>query len=240
MNIIVWNCRGVLKPNFQSHVRELVRNHNPGIMVVMETRIGGGRAKEITDRLPFDSAIHMETIGFSGGIWLLWNSDSVEVVQLTSTKQEIHVEVKVLPTNLSWIFSAVYASSRCVERQILWENLSKVAELHNLPWVIAGEFSELLADEDKFGGRPVSLARSLLFKECLDKCNMVDMGFNGPKYAWTNKREKRIMARLDGVQRVKASDPSASLVSLENQLIKELDVVLEQEKDLWALKSRIN
>ena len=37
-----------------------------------------------------------------------------------------------------------------------------------------------------------------------------------------------------------SSDPSASLISLENHLIKELDVVLEQEKDLWALKSRIN
>ena len=48
------------------------------------------------------------------------------------------------------------------------------------------------------------------------------------------------MARLDGVQRVMTSDPSASLVSLKNHLIKELDVVLEQEKGLWALKSRIN
>ena len=37
-----------------------------------------------------------------------------------------------------------------------------------------------------------------------------------------------------------SSNPSASLVSLENHLIKELDVVLGQEKDLWALKSRIN
>ena len=42
------------------------------------------------------------------------------------------------------------------------------------------------------------------------------------------------------MQRALANQPSSSLVALENQLIKELDVVLEQEKDLWALKSRIN
>ena len=119
MNIIVWNCRGALKPNFQSHVRELVRNHNPSIMVIMETRIGGIRAKEISDRLPFDGAFHTETMGFAGGIWLLWNSDMVEVVHLANTEQEIHVEVKVLPSNLSWIFIAVYASPRYAERQIL-------------------------------------------------------------------------------------------------------------------------
>lgn len=58
MNIIVWNCRGALKPNFQSHVRELARNHNPAILVVMEMRVGGDRAKEITNRLPFDGVIH--------------------------------------------------------------------------------------------------------------------------------------------------------------------------------------
>lgn len=103
-------------------------------------------------------------------------------MHLANTEQEIHVEVKVLPLNLSWIFTAVYASPRCVERQILWGNLSKVVEFHNLPWVIAGDFNEPLVDGDKFGGRPVSISRSLLFKECLDKCNMVDMGFNGPKY----------------------------------------------------------
>lgn len=37
MKIIMWNCRGALKPNFQSHVRELTRNHNPTVLVVMET-----------------------------------------------------------------------------------------------------------------------------------------------------------------------------------------------------------
>ena len=80
MNIIVWNCRGTLKPNFQSHVRELARTHNPAILVVMKMRIRGDRAKEITNRLPFDGAIHVEIIGYAGGIWLLWNSDRVELM----------------------------------------------------------------------------------------------------------------------------------------------------------------
>ena len=182
MNIVVWNCRGALKPNFQSHIRELVRCHNPDVLVVMETRIGGDRAKDISDRLPFDSAIHTETMGFAGGIWLMWNADRVEVVQLAKTEQEIHVEVKVLLSNLPWIFTAVYASPRYDERQVLWENLSKVADLHYKPWIIVEDFNEPLAEEDKFRGRPVSINRSLLFKEFLDKCKMVDMGFNGPKY----------------------------------------------------------
>ena len=87
MNIIVWNSRGVLKPNFQNHVRKLARIHSPTILVIMETKLSGARAKEITDRLPFDGIIHTETVRFTGGLWLLWNSDLVEVVHLANTEQ---------------------------------------------------------------------------------------------------------------------------------------------------------
>lgn len=79
MNFIIWNSRGVLKPNFQRHICNLVQKHNPTILVVMETKLGGDSAKAITDRLPMDGAIHTNTIGYSGGLWLLWNSDLVEV-----------------------------------------------------------------------------------------------------------------------------------------------------------------
>ena len=116
MKIIIWNSRGTLKPNFQSHIRDLVQNHDPAIMVIMETKLGGARAKEITDKLPFDGAIHTEPIGYVEGLWLLWNLDRVEVEALANTKQEIHVELKVCPSNLTWILSANYASPRSEER----------------------------------------------------------------------------------------------------------------------------
>ena len=57
--------------------------------------LGGDRAREITDSLPFDGAFHTETIGYAGGLWVLWNVDRVELAMLLSTEQEIHVEVKV-------------------------------------------------------------------------------------------------------------------------------------------------
>ena len=85
----------------------------------METKLGGSKAKEVTDRLPFDGAIHTEMIGFSGGLWLLWNKDKVEIEKLAKTEQEIHVEIKGRALNLSWIFSTIYASPRSEERCIL-------------------------------------------------------------------------------------------------------------------------
>ncbi|XP_075648752.1 uncharacterized protein LOC142619511 [Castanea sativa] len=348
MNIIIWNSRGALKPNFQDHVRNLAQNYDPAIFVIMETKLGGDRAKAITDRLPFDGAIHYDTVWYANGLWLLWNADKVEVQRLANTEQEIHVEVKVRSSNLTWLFSAIYASPRSEEKIILWNNLAKVAELHNLPRVMARDFNEPLLDADKFGGKGVNINRSLLFKDCLDKCSMVDLGFSGPRYTWTNRRDiknlileridkffvnpdwcvlypeakithlprchsdhcpvlletcpsraisltrlfrfqefwlsdtsfpnvvfkawktngglaesidsfskeatlwnknhfgniyykkTRILAILYGIQKALPLNLSASLLNFENQLQQELDFVLDQERDLWLLKSRVN
>lgn len=57
----------------------------------------------------------------------------MEVTSLTNTEQEIHVTVKVQSSNLSWFLLAIYSSPRYAERQVLWNNLTKVTELHNLP-----------------------------------------------------------------------------------------------------------
>ena len=97
--------------------------------------MGDSKAKEIIDRLLFDGALHTGTIGYAGGLWLLWNSDKVEVEALANTEQEIHVEVKVRSSNFAWLLSTIYASPRSEERCILWENLTKVAELHRMPCV---------------------------------------------------------------------------------------------------------
>ena len=49
-----------------------------------------------------------------------------------------------------------------------------------------------------------------------------------------------IMARLDGIQRALAIRPLDSLVELERKLQADLNCVLCQEEELWALKSRLN
>ena len=110
-----------------------MHNHDPAIMIIIETRIGGARARDIIDMLPFDGAIHTDTLGFAGGLWLLWNSDGVQLHQLAMSEQEIHVLVKVLPSNFEFICTAVYASPRFQERCVLWNNLKNAANLHDKP-----------------------------------------------------------------------------------------------------------
>ena len=114
-------------------------NHRATIFVVTKTRVGGDRASKIIERLPFDRYITTNTIGYSGGLWILWKLDEVEVLPLSSIEQEIHATVKVHSSNLTWLLSAIYASPRLAERRILWENLKTVTHLHYLPWLMIGQ-----------------------------------------------------------------------------------------------------
>nr|XP_023913965.1 uncharacterized protein LOC112025518 [Quercus suber] len=171
----------------------LIRIHQPSIMIIIETRVGGDRAKELTDQLPFKGALHADTYSYAGGIWLLWHPEVVDISKLASTEQEIHALVKVKSFNFSWLLSAIYASPRAFKRYCLWDNLSIVWSIHDLPWVLLGDFKEVLCNDDKFGGNPVNIKRALKFKDCLDVCGMMDLGFCGPKFTWSNLRNIRVL-----------------------------------------------
>ena len=89
MNMLIWNYRGAMKPEFRKTVMDLVEWHSPILMVITETRMCGARAEEITEALPFDGHAVFDTIGFVRGIWLLSRLDLVQVDVLAATKQEI-------------------------------------------------------------------------------------------------------------------------------------------------------
>ena len=80
MNVLIWNCKGALKPSFRQTVLDIVNWHHPIIMVITETRFSGDRAKSIMASLPFDGALcsiplaSLEAFGCFGGLtWFKWN-----------------------------------------------------------------------------------------------------------------------------------------------------------------------
>ena len=73
--------------------------------------------------------------------------------------------------------------------------------MYSLPWMIAGNFNEILLREDKYRGQAVNTVRALRFQECLNNYGMIDLGFSGPRYTWSNHRPLThlIQERMDRV-----------------------------------------
>lgn len=108
---------------------------------------------------------------------------------LSATEQQIHATVKVCNSDSTWLISLVYASLCLDERKIMWSNLSQAVQLHKLPWLLLGDFNEVLFGEDKLEGRQVNLNSALKFKVCLDGCNFLNLGFSRPEFTWPNLRQ---------------------------------------------------
>ena len=56
--------------------------------------------------------------------------------------------------------------------------------------------------------------------------------WNGSHFGNIFTRKKNLLARINGIQQALFVSPSAFLVNLENELLKELDQVLNQEEEL--------
>ena len=65
------------------------------MLIFTETKMGGDRANAICTNLPLDQFVTSETIGHSGGIWVLWCEEDMACQALNSSKKEIHPIIQV-------------------------------------------------------------------------------------------------------------------------------------------------
>ncbi|KAK4385625.1 hypothetical protein Sango_2686500 [Sesamum angolense] len=62
-----------------------------------------------------------------------------------------------------------------------------------------GDFNAILSQQEKRGGRPFASASRNNLGDEIDACNLIDLGFVGPRFTWNNKRPgcANIQSRLD-------------------------------------------
>ena len=95
--------------------------------------------------------------------------------------------VKVQSPSVSFLLTAVYTPPQFHKRKFFWEYLQNLALHVSLPWVLLGDFNDMISGEEKLGGLPVNRTRMSAFRNCMDNCGLIDLGFHGPRYTWTNK-----------------------------------------------------
>ena len=75
------------------------------------------------------------------------------------------------------------------------------------PWLCAGDFNEIIGQDEKLGGALRSHNQIQLFREVIDECSFMDMGFVGSKYTWSKHFDNGGLFRRDwiGAWRIIAS-----------------------------------
>ena len=173
---------------FREHAYELHRRHRPNILIIIEPRIAEARAQDVIDTLPYTHSHRVDPTGYSGGIWLLWNESPTFFVEIiTRSEHSIHALVKVHSPSVSFLSIIVYAPPQFDKRILFWEYLQNLARHISLPWVILEDFNDMIYEDEKHGGIPVNRTRISAFRNCMDKCGLMDLGFHSPCFTWTNK-----------------------------------------------------
>lgn len=78
-HILFWKARGAGGNTFKSDISDIVSMNNISILIICEPRVQSHSHLEDLFKLGFDEAEIVEACGFSGGIWLIWNSNVVKL-----------------------------------------------------------------------------------------------------------------------------------------------------------------
>ncbi|XP_016565935.2 perakine reductase [Capsicum annuum] len=92
MNFLIWNCRGSTSLEFRENFRELLRSHNPALVVLLETH----RADHLSmpHEFNFSNVVAVPAEGRAGGIAILWHANLLNVSTVAITHQEIHCMIQ--------------------------------------------------------------------------------------------------------------------------------------------------
>ena len=184
MSLLCWNCRGAGKPATVRELRDLTRQFAPSIACIVETQLEGSRVENLAGTLGYSKKFAVSGSGRSGGLCIFWNEEiKLEILGYSEYHIDVSVEEMVeVKTRVTF----VYSEAQVNERYKTWNMLTRIVGAHNLPWVVMGDFNEVLHAHEHNGVGAKSQAQMDLFRDALDTCGLTDLGYRGNK--WTFER----------------------------------------------------
>ena len=129
---------------------------------------------------------------------MLWKN-SVQVEVVSSSPNHIDALVGVDPID-QWRFTGVYGYADSTKKQETWSLLRCLHRKSTLPWMCASDFNELLWSHEKLGLGHRQDCKMKEFRDVLDECGLMDLGYAGDKFTWRGKRAGGlVLERLDRV-----------------------------------------
>lgn len=196
MIIMTWNCQGACSSEFIRAAHLFINTHRPDVLALLETKVAGEKANEVCKQLGFSSWVRVEALGFSGGIWIIWN-DKVNI-RIRYTHPQF-VALDVIQPVMEWSMVIVYASPDGVLRKRLWRDLSKDDLGLYKEWLAVGDFNSVLSSDEVSSPGNFNERRSKGIKEWIFSEGLLDPGFSGPTFTWTRGKDGQNFrgARLD-------------------------------------------
>lgn len=196
MRLMGWNCRGICNASTVRALKALVREHNPDVVFICETKASKSRMEFVKAKLCFDKFCCVEPAGLAGGLTIFWQ----KYIDLRITYKDKHM-IGAIIFNISetpWLVSVCHAPTYYSQKENFWNILQAFVEAFDGPWSCLGDFNNILENWEKYGGN-LGEASGKGLQDFILRTGAIDLGYCGQKYKWSNKRWGKdcIKERLD-------------------------------------------
>lgn len=195
-----WNVRGFNKFSKHEVVRNWIRIKELKFGCLIETRVKENKAKQIVSTV-FQDCSFINNYEFSrkGRIWVVW-SPQVRVTPVFKSDQIITVSILLEGDNEEFFCSFVYGENLKEDRRELWEDIKAhqdSAMFRGKQWIIMGDFNEILDGEEHSSYQDSGLSSEGMreFESAVQYCRLMDLGCQGPKFTWCNKRQEGLICK---------------------------------------------
>ncbi len=198
MIVLAWNSRGLARPAAIRNLKVMVRSLNPSRIFIQETKIEDSRVVKVVEKLGFAHHYNVSAIGIACGLLLAWKI-GVDIEVTVTNQSIINVLIFSELEYHPWMLTLVHGPLSKYGRIPFWDHLNKIAAAFLSPWLCCGDFNCIVSQAEKKGGRSFVESSKEELRNFLGNCNLIDLGFKGNSFTWTNKRMGRdnIKERLD-------------------------------------------
>lgn len=141
----------------------------------------------IRRRLGLDSLFTVDNVGFSGGLAIVWKRE-LEVNIISHSANHIDITIKHSAKSPTWRFTGIYGSPARHRRKDTWELLKELSTNNSLPWMLMGDFNDILSPEEKLGGAQQPLWLMQGFREAIEFSGLRNFEFKGYQFTWERGR----------------------------------------------------
>ncbi|XP_057730504.1 uncharacterized protein LOC130945825 [Arachis stenosperma] len=205
MSFASWNVRGLAGIGKLSMVKSFRKKFNVQILGLVETK------KEVVTKFDVVQLWGNDVVGWefvkaegaSGGLLLMWDATVFKLSNCYKGVRWLCADGVLLKNNFRCAFCVVYGEHVREDKLVVWEELSFLAGLCQVPFCFMGDFNEIIQVEERQGA--VSLPRSATeFKSWIHDMELVDIGLIDRRFTWFRgqscNRIDRVLVSLEWLE----------------------------------------
>ncbi|XP_072067035.1 uncharacterized protein [Arachis hypogaea] len=196
--MMMWNCRGLGKPLTVHNIKEINRSRSPEVLFLCETKNSSSFVTGQCHKLGFTNVSCVEPQGLAGGLVLAWR-EGVDIAVVKSVEFFIYFRWTNRRLQRECGVIAVHLHSEEGLRNQQYGTILNQLEGMEDPYMVIGDFNDIMAHDEKDGGRMKLVASIENFNNFINAAGLIDLGYEGSKFTWCNKQfgGNLIRERLD-------------------------------------------